>query len=240
MKTLSSRIKSALLATVAVGAISGNAQAAISQVITRAGITETDFIAWATIATQMGTSSPSNFSGPAAPLGTVTTNNGVGFGFSQTHFGGQFNTMHFETFGGLTGTALAGENGNSNFIDLIFSSPFQTLGFDFQGNDGFGSSYSAILDVFGSGATSLGTLTFVSPGPNQIFVGVHSTAQDIFEIHIRTTGATPFAFDRVSLTGATTASTPEPGTFGLLLIGSALVFGYTRKRSPKRQSSDLT
>ncbi|MDP8980233.1 MAG: PEP-CTERM sorting domain-containing protein [Acidobacteriota bacterium] len=228
--------KGAMFSVLAVAAFNGMAQGAIIRVFARAVITETDFISWNSVSSQLGD--------PFAPPnpGTALTNGGVSFTYSQAQVGSASNTMHFQHFGSLdsgdgTQKDLVGENVDFNFIDLSFdpTKPFQMLGFDFQGNDGFGSSYTVTLAVFGAGHTSLGSLMYVSLTPTPSFIGISSDMANITEIQVSSSGAAPFAIDRVSLNnGAPLSGVPEPGTFGLLVLGGLGIFGisvYARRRS---------
>lgn len=202
----------------------------ITMVALRSDMTETDFIDWGVVDQDPATS--------RSPVSS-TTNGGVSFVMSQPNS----NPLNCESPGtGCLRYDVTGPDGSTGVrgfdtfsdITLSFGSGFTAVGFDGLARQ----STTFFLTVTHGGVTDP-QIQF-SPNGAAVFLGVQSTANDITQIVMHITGA-GFSgigngdydgLDRVSLTGAVIPpSAPEPGTFGIMLAGGAVLAAIARCRA---------
>jgi len=126
-------------------------------------------------------------------------------------------------------------DGDENFrMQLNSGVTFGAIGFDFISNQ-FGNP---IISLFGVGGVSLGSFNITTAKNANVYFGATS---DIPISYVQTTVDRGFiqdtAYDNVSVRSlAVLSAVPEPATWGLMLIGFAMVGIAMRKRRTVRMS----
>jgi len=220
--------KTALL-IVCVLALGATSQASVISIVpTRASFTETDFIDWLTVATNV----PNSINSPV----NSTTNGGVSFSLAQSNT----NPLNCQTGGGCLrydniGIAPWTVHGFDTFSPMTLS--FGGSGFGIIGLDGVATRSTTFFLQVTHGGVQDAPIQF-SPNGTDVFLGVQSTANDITQVILSISG-TGFngilngdflGMDRVSLGQNNAAAVPEPATFGMMLSGVAAVALAARRR----------
>lgn len=177
------------------------------------------------------------------PLSSGTTTNGNGFTVSGTptflFLGSTYNADFLPTDGVLT-TFDPNNGPASGGIRINFKNPIYGGGAQIQ-IPAFGVPFTAIVEAFGAGGVSLGTVTRTGSVNNPslgdgsaLFIGVRSNLQDIVALEFRTTDGQRSAIDglginNLSITGAVV---PEPSTYvAVPALAGLLLAAHRRRRS---------
>lgn len=210
----------------AIGLMSGAAQASVSLVTDAALLGADDQISWS----QLG-SSGTTFGSPVLVLsdgGLSTTVSSAGGVFERRDQGGSW-SGNFQA-----GEALLWNQSVGPDFTLTFASPIQGAGARIQAN--YYGAFTARISA--SDGSLLGSFTHDgnsngNPG-EAIFIGLHSTQADIASITFTLDSANgnpnDFAIGTVLLDTTATAPVPEPETYALMLAGLGVLGAVARRR----------
>ena len=203
------------LAGAVVAALStANASQALSVVTSRSALGANDTLDWSSLG--------SEYSSISSPFTTVSTGGNTVTGSIPSGSFQRSNQSSGWNGNFAPGDALLWTQGNPGPLQLTFSQSVRGVGTQIQANV-FGP-FTAVIEAFNSGGTSLGSFTLPSNSTSgrdnsAIFIGVLSDNADIAKLLLNLQDNKEFAINQVSFntTGGTSIPTPAllPGLIGL-------------------------